>query len=289
MKKFVNNKRNIVLISTLLATTIFVGCSSEKTDTTSDNTGFTNEQTKEQQTTDEVTILRIATTTSLDNTGLLAELEADFESKYPYDVEYTVVGSGAAIEAGASGEADAIFVHSKKAEEELVADGTSLGRNTFMYNYFEIVGVEPLESTEYEDVLNEIRENKTFVSRGDDSGTDVKEKAMWGDDLPKDYVETGKGMLDTLIMTDELGGYTLTDDATFIANQDKFDLVEVYKDESFKNEYSYHCINPELNEYINGQGAQDFLTYLETPETQELIGTFGEEEFGKPLFTLTNE
>ncbi len=275
--KFINNIKSLGVV---VATILMTGCGNN-TSTTKDNQSTQPDQ--------KVTILRIATTTSLDNTGLLAELEADFESKYPYDVEYTVVGSGAAIEAGSKGEADGIFVHSKKAEEELVAAGTSLGRNTFMYNYFEIVGIEPLQSNKYEDILNEIRESKTFVSRGDESGTDVKEKAMWGDNLPKDYVETGKGMLDTLIMTEELGGYTFTDDATFIANQDKFNLVEIYKDDSFKNEYSFHLMNPELNDYVNAEGAKDFLTYLQTPETQEIIAHFGEEEFGKPLFTMINQ
>ncbi len=279
MKSFKNYKKIYLALSTLILSTIFVGCSTKITN--DDDVAIEK---------DDVTILRIATTTSLDNTGLLAVLEEDFEAKYPYDIEYTVVGSGAAIEAGAKGEADGIFVHSKKAEEELVESGASLGRNTFMYNYFEIVGIEPLQSTKYEDILNEIRENKTFISRGDKSGTNVKELAMWGDNLPKDYVETGKGMVDTLIMTDELGGYTLTDDATFIANKDKFDLIEVYKnDEFFKNEYSYHCINPELNEYINAKGAEDFLGYLKTSETQKIIEEYGVKEYGKTLFTLINK
>ncbi len=278
MKKYLNSKRNISVFSIALLSAILVSCSSNTENTTSSVDHS------------DITILRIATTTSLDNTGLLAELEEDFEAKYPYDVEYTVVGSGAAIEAGANGEADGIFVHSKKAEEELVESGASLGRNTFMYNYFQLVGTEPLESTEYEDILNEIRESKTFVSRGDQSGTHVKELAMWDGNLPKDYIETGKGMLDTLLMTDELGGYTLTDDSTFIANKDKFELVEIYKNnDEFKNEYSFHCMNSELNKYVNAKGADDFLTYLQTPETQKLISEFGKEEYGKPLFTLSNE
>ncbi len=289
MKKFVNNKRSsAILLATLLGTTLFVGCSSKSTnDVNIGNTSDSIEEASIEQ--EDITVLRIATTTSLDNTGLLAELEEDFQAKYPYDVEYTVVGSGAAIEAGAKGEADGIFVHSKDAEEELVTSGASLGRNPIMYNYFEIIGVEPLQSTEYEDVLNEIRESKTFVSRGDDSGTHVKELAMWDGNFPKDYIETGKGMLDTLIMTQELGGYTLTDDSTFISNKDKFDLVEVYKnDEFFKNEYAFHCINPELNDYVNEQGAKDFLEYLQEPKTQQLISDFGKEEYGRPLFTLIN-
>ncbi len=285
MKKLIN----IVLLTTIVSTILLIGCSSEtKSGNNAENTTDTPNETAVEQL--DITILRIATTTSLDNTGLLSELEDDFEAKYPYDVEYLVVGSGAAIEAGQNGEADGIFVHSKKAEEELVESGASLGRNTFMYNYFEIVGTEPLQSTEYEDVLNEIRESKTFISRGDKSGTHVKELAMWGDNLPKDYIETGKGMLDTLIMTDELGGYTLTDDSTYIANKDKFELVEIYKeDEFFKNEYSYHCMNPELNEYVNAKGAEDFLTYLQSPKTQKLIAEFGTEEYGKPLFTLSQK
>ncbi len=247
-----------------------------------------NETTTEAQNQDR-TILRIATTTSLYNTGLLDELEEDFESKYPYDVEYTVVGSGAAIESGANGEADGIFVHSKADEEELVASGASLGRNTIMYNYFEIVGPEELTTVTLDETLDYIRKNGTFVSRGDNSGTNVKELAMWDGNLPDDYIETGKGMYDTLVVADEMGAFTLTDDATFIANKDDFNnLVEVYRDdEFFKNEYSYHVINPEMNEYMNEEGAEDFLEYLETDETLELIANYGVEEYGQPLYYLS--
>ncbi len=235
-------------------------------------------------------VVRLATTTSVDNTGVLQVLEADFEDKTDYELEYVAVGSGAAMQMGRDGEVDGLLVHSKDAEEELVNDGISLGRNPLMYNFFEIVGPEPLESTTYDDVINEIKEKKLFVSRGDQSGTHTKELAMWGDELPANYLETGKGMLDTLLVADEVGGYTLTDDATFISNADKFDLVECYKDEEhFKNTYSYHVINPELNDYINYEGSQAFLEYLLLPETQEIIANYGQEEYGKPLYTLTNE
>ncbi len=158
-----------------------------------------------------------------------------------------------------------------------------------MYNYFEIVGAEPLIATDYEGVLDEIRESKTFVSRGDESGTHVKELAMWGDNLPVDYIETGKGMLDTLVVTDEMRGYTLTDDATFIVHQNELDLVEIYKDdEFFKNEYSFHCMNPDLNQYVNNEGAEVFKEYLLSDETLDLIASFGVEEYGKALYTLSN-
>ncbi len=238
---------------------------------------------------EETTTLTIATTTSLYNSGLLDELETDFESKYNYDLEYVAVGSGAAMEMGRNGEADGMFVHSKAAEEELVEDGVSLGRNPIMYNYFEIVGPQELEATDFEGVLEEIRANDLFVSRGDNSGTHVKELAMWGDNLPVNYVETGKGMLDTLVVASEMQGYTLTDDATFIANENDLDLVEVYKnDDFFKNEYSYHVVNKDINEYINEDGSEAFLEYLQSDETLELIENYGIDKYGKALYTLSN-
>ncbi len=233
-------------------------------------------------------ILKIATTTSLYNSGLLDILKYDFEQKTNVEVEYIVVGSGAAMELAENGDVDGVFVHSKESEEMLVQKGVSLGRNTIMFNYFQIVGFEKLETNNFEHTLNDIRENKLFVSRADNSGTNVKELQMWGSDIPKQYVETGKGMLDTLIMTSELQGYTLTDDATFITNSDKFDLVEVYKnDEFFKNEYSYHSINPNINKYINNDASNKFLNYLKNEETLHLIESYGLESYGKSLYKLS--
>ncbi len=233
-------------------------------------------------------VIKIATTTSLYNSGLLDALEEEFEKNTNKNIEYIVVGSGAAMELGKSGEVDGIFVHSKEAEQILVEKEISLGRNPIMYNYFQIVGIEPLQSTTFENVLDEIRKDKIFVSRADNSGTNVKELKMWGNSLPTNYVETGKGMLDTLIITSEKEGYTLTDDATFITNSDKFELVEVYKnDDFFKNEYSYHMINPALNEYINSAGSSLFLEYLKSEETLQFIADYGVDQYGKSLYTLS--
>lgn len=254
----------IVLFLIILTNIIFVGCSEKKE------------------------VLTIATTTSIYNTGLLDILEEDFETKYNLDVEYIVVGSGKAMDMARNGEVDGVFVHSEDAEIELVEEGVSEGRNTIMYNYFEIVGKDKLKSTDFDGVLDEIRKDKTFVSRGDKSGTHVKELEMWNGNLPTNYVEAGKGMLDTLIMTSEMGGYTLTDDATFISYEDKLDLTVVYKnDEFFKNEYSYHVINKDLSKYINEEGAKAYLDYLQTDETKTLISTYGVEKYGKPLYFLS--
>lgn len=279
-----------IVATILISSALFASCGSSSGETDTNQTDDTNvESTDDTETSSENNTLTIATTTSLYNTGLLDELETDFESKYDYDVEYIAVGSGAAMQMARDGEADGVFVHSKDAEDELVADGISLGRNSIMYNYFEIVGPEPLEATDFEGVLDEIRDGKLFVSRGDDSGTHVKELAMWGDDLPSDYIETGKGMSDTLVVASEMQGYTLTDDATFIKNQDDLDLQEIYKNnEFFKNVYSYHCINPDLNEYINAEGSEAYLEYLQSDDTLDLIASFGADEYGKPFYTLVD-
>lgn len=301
MKKSI--KATIILSFMAMTTLSITACSSGSSEEVSEETttqeevaedsaeettseGKVDEETTTEDNSDDE-VLTIATTTSLYSTGLLDELETDFESKYDYDVEYIVVGSGAAMEMARNGEVDGVFVHSKEAEEQLIEDGVSLGRNPIMYDYFEIVGPETLDATDLEGVLDEIRENKTFVSRGDDSGTNVKELDMWGDNLPKDYVETGKGMSDTLVVASEMQAYTLTDDGTFLVNEDDLDLVEVYKnDEFFKNEYSFHCVNPELNEYINADGAEAYLEYLQSDETLDLIANYGVEEYGKPFYTL---
>ncbi|MFV0440878.1 MAG: substrate-binding domain-containing protein [Lachnospirales bacterium] len=300
MKKTLGIKGVAMLSVLTLGVTGLVSCGDDQQaeDTKSESSEVEAEETVEdevEEATEEptedsdITTLTIATTTSLYNTGLLDALETDFESKYDYDVEYIAVGSGAAMKMGEDGEADGIFVHSKDAEEALVEKGVSLGRNPIMYNYFEIVGPQPLEATDFEGVLNEIREGKTFVSRGDDSGTNVKELAMWGDKLPSDYVETGKGMLDTLVVASEMGAYTLTDDATFITHKDDLALVEIYKDDDFfKNEYSFHCINLELNEYINSEGASAYLDYLQSDETLDFIANYGLDMYGQSLYTLSN-
>lgn len=281
MKKFQNVTK--VMLALMLTSSMLVSCGSSST-----NVDETTDVTTDTDT--EVTTLTIATTTSLYNTGLLDELETDFEAKYPYDVEYIVVGSGAAIQSARDGECDGLFVHSEDAENQLVEDGVSLGRNPLMYDYFEIVGPAPLEATDLDGVLDEIRDNDLpFVSRGDQSGTHVKELAMWDGNLPSNYTETGKGMADTLMVANELQAYTLTDDGTFEKNQDNLDLEPVYQnDEFFKNTYSYHVINPNMNDYINYQGSQDFLAYLQSPETLDLISSFGADEFGEPFYTLVD-
>lgn len=285
--------KNLVICSCIITMSYsLVGCSNEPT---TKNEYKYNELDKNSQ--DEIYIngseansdvVRLATTTSIDNTGILQELVADFEKTTNYSIEYVAVGSGSAMEMGRNGDVDAVFVHSESEEQQLVADNISLGRNPLMYNYFQFVGYEPLDSTEYEDVIEEIRNSKLFISRGDNSGTHVRELELWEGKLPKEYLETGVGMLDTLVITSELEGYTFTDTATYITNNDKFNLVECYTDKDFKNIYSYHIINPELNDYINYEGAKAFLDYLKSKEAQELISVYGLGEYNVPLYELMN-
>jgi len=245
--------------------------------------------------------LRVATTTSLYDTGLWGYLEPMFEKKYNVELDILYAGSGIALEYGRRGDVDVITIHDKPNEEKFIADGYGVERVPFAYNYFLIVGPKDdpagIKGLTPEDAFKELFETKSgsFVSRGDDSGTHSKEKAIWKaagydyETVRKSgswYIEAGRGMGPTLLMASEKRAYTLTDMGTFVAYKGKLDLMPIVdKGSILLNVYSAIAVNPEKLPKTNIEMANNLIAFLISPEIQELIGNYGVKEYGVQLFT----
>jgi tungstate transport system substrate-binding protein len=245
--------------------------------------------------------LRVATTTSLYDTGLWGYLEPMFEEKYDVELDVLYTGTGIALEYGRRGDVDAIAVHSKSRELDYVAEGYGVERVPFAYNYFLIVGPESdpasIKGMSPEDAFRKLfgTGSGTLVSRGDDSGTHSKEKAIWASagyeytDVQNAggwYVEGGKGMGPTLLMASEMQGYTLTDIGTFLSYKGDIDLVPIVdKGSILLNVYSIIAGNPEANSKINAEMAQNLVDFITSDVIQQLIGDYGVEVYGMQLFT----
>lgn len=244
--------------------------------------------------------LRVATTTSLYDTGLWGYLEPMFEEKYDVEVDVLYAGTGIALEYGQRGDVDVITVHDKAREEQFVADGYGVVRVPFAYNYFLIVGPDTdpadIKGMTPEDAFKTLAETGTasFISRGDSSGTHSKEQAIWknaGYDYETIrsagawYVEAGRGMGPTLLMASEEQAYTLTDMGTFVAYKGEVNLVPIVdKDSILLNVYSVIACNPETNAGVDYEMANNMVGFLTSPEIQKLIGEYGVGEYGLQLF-----
>ncbi|MAT43250.1 MAG: tungsten ABC transporter substrate-binding protein [Anaerolineaceae bacterium] len=237
----------------------------------------------------------LATTTSTRDSGLLDVLLPIFEEQTGYKVKMVAVGTGAALAMGEEGNADVLLVHAPASEEELMAKGFGIQRDLIMHNDFIIVG--PADDpagikgmTSASEAFVEIDAAKsTFVSRADDSGTNKKELAIWktADITPEGdwYLESGQGMGDTLRIASEKFGYTLTDRATYLANQASLELdIMVEGDPVLLNIYHVIVVNPEKWPKVNFDGAKAFAAFMTSDSTQKLIGEFGVAEYGAPLF-----
>ena len=243
-------------------------------------------------------VLRISTTTSVNDSGLLPYLQPFFEEETGYQMEVTSAGTGAAIKKGETGDADALLVHAKASEEAFVNDGYGVERIPFMYNYFVIVGPadDPAgvaNCTTAADAFKAIADSgQTFVSRGDDSGTNKKEIQIWeaaGIDPNGQewYVNAGAGMGATLTQAAERQGYTLTDKATFLSNDANKQLVILLAEsDDMKNTYSMIAINPEKWPDTNIDGANAFINWMLSDEASDLISKYGIEDYGEQLFYL---
>ncbi|MDX1522760.1 MAG: substrate-binding domain-containing protein [Anaerolineae bacterium] len=260
----------------------------------------------------EVGRLVLATTTSTENSGLLEAILPDFEARYGAEVEVIAVGTGQAIQLGQNGDADVILVHARYLEDAFVADGYGVNRQDVMYNDFVIVGPASDPAgiagvTDAAAALAKIAASEApFVSRGDDSGTHIKEQALWqlsGVDLGQAaslinadqthlkpagewYLSVGQGMGATLTVANEQQAYTLSDRATFLARTlEGIDLeILVEGDSRLINPYGVIAVNPDLHPTVNAEGAELFITWLTGLETQQLISQFGLDTFGQPLF-----
>ena len=249
--------------------------------------------------------LKLATTTSTADSGLLTAILPDFEKKFNCKVDVVAVGTGQAIEIGSKGDADVLLVHSRKAEDQFVKDGHAKQRCDVMYNDFIVVGPkdDPAKVAGMavaKDAFKMIADMQApFASRGDKSGTNTKELSIWssaGITPTKEmqwYNSLGQGMGETLLASNEKGMYTLTDRGTYLATKDKLpNLVIVLggnalqdnKDKSLLNPYGVMAVNPEKHPGVQYEMAMNFVNWILAPETQKMIGVFGADKFGQPLF-----
>ena len=243
-------------------------------------------------------VLRLSTTTSVNDSGLLPYLQPAFEAATGYQLEVTSAGTGAAIKKGETGDADALLVHAKASEEEFIAAGYGVERIPFMYNFFVIVGPadDPAgiaNCTTAADAFAAIAESGTpFISRGDDSGTNKKELQIWeaAGITPEGqewYVNAGSGMGATLTIAAEQQGYTLTDKGTYLAHEAKDQLALLLGEaDDMKNTYSMIAISPDKWPDTNIDGANAFIEWMTSDEAKAMIAEYGVEEYGEPLFYL---
>jgi tungstate transport system substrate-binding protein len=249
--------------------------------------------------------LILATTTSTADSGLLNYILPDFEKQFSAKVDVIAVGTGQALEIGSKGDADVVLVHSRKGEDQFVKDGHAKERFDVMFNDYVIVGpkADPAKVTGKElakDAFKAIMDAKqVFVSRGDKSGTNTKELSIWSSlqitptkDMPW-YNSIGQGMGDTLLFANEKQGYTLSDRGTYLSMRDKLPGLAVLvggnnlaenKDKALLNPYGVLAVNPEKHPNVKADLAQQFVKWILAPETQKMIGEYGADKYGQPLF-----
>ena len=238
----------------------------------------------------------LATTTSTQDSGLLDVLIPIFEKQTGYFVKTIAVGSGQAMAMGQKGEADVLLVHSPDAEKKFMAAGNGVQRRLVMHNDFIIVGA-PADPAAVETAKTSVEAFKkiaqtssVFMSRGDNSGTHSKEKAIWkaaaiNPDGQKWYQQTGLGMGQTLSVAAEKKAYTLADRGTYLALKKNLGLDILNEgDAMLLNVYSVIEVNPAKFKKINAEGGKAFADFMVAKGTQEIIGKFGVDKFGSPLF-----
>lgn len=245
--------------------------------------------------------ITLATTTSTEDSGLLDVILPAFEEQTGVDVEVVAVGTGQALQLGEDGNADVLLVHARAREDAFMDAGHGVRREDVMYNDFVIVG--PADDpagiagmTDAPAALAAIAAAEApFVSRGDDSGTHTKEMSLWAaaeiEPAGDWYVSAGQGMGAVLTMADEQQAYTMSDRATYLARTlEGTDLVIVVEgDPLLFNPYGVMAVNPDKNDEIDDALANQFIDWLVAVPAQEMIGEFGVEEFGSPLFTPDSE
>jgi tungstate transport system substrate-binding protein len=237
--------------------------------------------------------LMLATTTSVDATGLLNVLADEFKKETGITLKWIAVGTGAAIKQARDGNADVVIVHARKLEEEFLRDGFGVNRRVIARNFFMIVGppADPAGVAGARDARQALERIKTsgsaFVSRGDKSGTHTRELDLWalaGGRPDKNYLETGQGMAQTLQIAAEKQGYTLSDTATFYGLAGLRALVPLYQNSAeLENIYAVIAVNPARVPSARYNEAMAFITFLTSPRGQKLIGDF-RGKAGRPLF-----
>ncbi len=230
-------------------------------------------------------MLRLATTTSTDNSGLLDYLLPEFRKDTGIEVQTIAVGTGKALRLGREGDVDVVLVHAKNAEQAFIDGGFGVERFDVMYNDFVLVG--PLDdpakissSHSVIEVLQKIRDTKSaFVSRGDDSGTHKKELSLWKsvNYSPQGdwYKSVGQGMGKVIQITNEMGAYTMTDRGTWLAYLSRSNLALLYQgDPPLFNPYGIIAVNPKKHSHVNYAAAESLINWLTSDKGQHLIGEF---------------
>jgi len=238
--------------------------------------------------------LRISTTTSTDNSGLLNVLLPPFEKMHNCKVDVIAVGTGKALKLGEAGDVDAVLVHSRKAEDKFVAEGYGINRRDVMYNDFVIIGpsADPAGMRKASSAAAALamvaKANAPFISRGDESGTHIKEKELWQQAGVKPagawYFESGQGMGEVITMATERKAYTLADRGTYNAYKGKkTDLAILFQGEKgLFNPYGVIAVNPKRHPHVKYGLATKFIQYITGHDGQKIIGSFKQND--EPVF-----
>lgn len=253
---------------------------------------------------DQEPTLVLATTTSTADSGLLDAILPPFEEASGVRVKVLAVGTGQALALGEQGDADVVLIHARAKEDEFVANGYGIERRDLMYNRFVILGpaedpagVAAAEGA-VEALLRIARTGRAggtaFVSRGDESGTHLRERSLWQEAGTEPqggwYRETGQGMGNTLTIADEMGAYTLSDQGTYLSRREGLDLAILSSgDDLLLNRYGIIAVNPALHPRIKGDLAAKLIEYLTSYRTQARIAEFGLDLYGEPLFSPDSE
>ncbi len=250
-------------------------------------------------------VLKMATTTSTQDSGLLDYILPVFQKQCNCRVDVVAVGTGQAIAIGQKGDADVLLVHARKQEDQFVADGDAKERFDVMYNDFILLGPKddpakvagmPLAKDAFKAIMDA---QATFASRGDKSGTNTKELSIWStlgitptSDM-KWYQALGQGMGDTLTFANERGAYTVSDRGTYLSMKDKLpnlivdvggNIIDENKDKNLLNPYGVMAVNPDKHPGVNYDLAMQFVKWITSVDTQQLISGYGKDKYGAPLF-----
>lgn len=297
-----NNRKSKLLkvqafatLTVVLMVAMLGGCGTNKASSSSSS----GTEYKAASLTESQKTLTLSTTTSVRDSGLMDYLLPEFQKDSGITVKLIAQGTGAAIKTATDGNADVVLVHDRSAEDKFVSSGNGLKRIEVMYNYFVIVGpkkdpvgIKAAKMTDAAAAFAKIAAAKaTFVSRGDNSGTNSKELKLWSSAKIKPsgswYVSAGKGMGDVLTMTSEMQGYTLSDKATFLSMASKLNLQIVLENASnLKNQYTIIAVNPANHQGINAAGAQEFIKWMTSAKGLKMISEYGKSKYGTPLFTI---
>jgi len=270
-------------LTILLATTFLIGCGTQHVEQAGSTKGETTAASIDETPLADA-VLKVASTTSTRDSGLLDILLPEFEKANHCRVDLIAVGTGAALKLGEAGDVDAVLVHSRSAEDIFMDAGHGIRHERIMHNFFIIAGpaADPAQArgTEAVSALQRIADGKhRFVSRGDDSGTHQREQSLWQKIgfRPEwnNFVESGQGMGPTLIMADEMNAYVLTDEGTWLKQSEKFQLVPLVRGaDDLKNSYSVIVVNPAQHPAVNSKLASKFASFLISEQAQKLIANY---------------